>query len=79
MSVYEGSLVVNYEIAPPDGDPEKLDELAAKQNEVLSSNSVDLGAPVLAITAKVSRNTDPKAFGTAVNKACSTTDQSGCV
>lgn len=78
VSVYEGSLVVNYEIAPPDGDPEKLDELAAKQNEVLTSNSVDLGAPVLAVTAKVSRSTPPKDLSGVVSKMCSTTDQSGC-
>jgi len=78
VSVYEGSLVVNYEIAPPDGDPEKLDELAARQNEVLTSNSVDLGAPVLAVEAKVSRSTPPKELTGVVTKMCSTTDQSGC-
>jgi len=74
VSVYEGSLVVNYEIAPPDGDPSKLDELAEKQNEVLNSPTIDLGAPVLAVEAKVSRNIDPKAFAGTASGTCSTTD-----
>lgn len=77
VSVYEGSLVVNYEIGAD--DPEQLESIAAKQNEVLTSNSVDLGAPVLAVEAKISRNVDPKGFGATVSKTCSTTDQSGCV
>jgi len=57
-----------------------MDALAAKQNEMLSSNSVDLGAPVLAIEAKVSRNVETKGFGDIVGKTCSTLDQYGnCV
>lgn len=75
VSVYEGSLVVNYEIAPPDGDASKLDELAAKQNEMLSSNSVDLGGKVLSVEAKVSRNVEAKGFTGVVTKSCSVENQ----
>jgi len=75
VSVYEGSLVVNYEIAPPDGDASKLDELAAKQNEMLSSNSVDLGGKVLSVEAKVSRNVEAKGFSGVVTKTCSVENQ----
>jgi hypothetical protein len=31
VSVYEGSLVVNYEVMTPDDNPEALQELEAKQ------------------------------------------------
>jgi len=47
VSVYEGSLVVNYEISTPDDDPETLLALETQQNTLLSSSTVDLGAPVL--------------------------------
>jgi len=47
VSVYEGSLVVNYELTTSDDDPETLLALEASQNTLLSSSDVDLGAPVL--------------------------------
>ena len=47
VSVYEGSLVVNYEISSPDDDPETLLALEAQQTTLLTSNSIDLGAPVM--------------------------------
>lgn len=49
VSVYEGSLVVNYEVAVPNDDPVALAELNDKQNEVLNSPDLDLGAPVLEV------------------------------
>lgn len=51
VSVYEGSLVVNYELEADDTDA--LADLEATQNEMFSSGSVDLGAPVLEFTAAV--------------------------
>lgn len=49
VSVYEGSLVINYEVAVPDDDPKALEALSNKQDEMFESGSVDLGAPVLEI------------------------------
>jgi hypothetical protein len=51
VSVYEGSLVVNYELEAD--DPEALAELEATQNDMFASGSVDLGAPVLEFAATV--------------------------
>jgi len=51
VSVYEGSLVVNYELEAD--DPDALADLEATQNDMFSSGSVDLGAPVLEFTAAV--------------------------
>lgn len=47
VSVYEGSLVVNYEISSPDDNPETLLALEAQQTTLLTSSSIDLGAPVM--------------------------------
>jgi hypothetical protein len=55
VSVYEGSLVVNYEIEPDDG--QTLEELEQVQNNAFS-NGIDLGAPVLEFTSVVSQNED---------------------
>lgn len=53
VSVYEGSLVVNYEVEPEEG--QSLEELEETQNEAFASGSVDLGAPILEFTARVAR------------------------
>lgn len=47
MSVYEGSLVVNYELSSPDDSEESLNNLEAQQSTLLDSSTVDLGAPVM--------------------------------
>jgi hypothetical protein len=47
VSVYEGSLVVNYEVSTPDDNPESLSQLESQQATLLSSSTVDLGAPVM--------------------------------
>jgi hypothetical protein len=52
VSVYEGSLIVNYEISVDDDDADALAAIQAKQDEVFSSGSINLGAPVLAYEAK---------------------------
>lgn len=53
MSVYEGSLVVNYEVEPEEG--QSLEELETTQNEAFANGAVDLGAPVLEFTATVAK------------------------
>lgn len=53
VSVYEGSLVVNYEVEPEEG--QSLEELEETQNEAFASGAVDLGAPILEFTARVAR------------------------
>jgi hypothetical protein len=54
VSVYEGSLVVNYELSVDDDeDTDALTDLQEKQNNMLSSGSINLGAPILAYQAVV--------------------------
>jgi len=53
VSVYEGSLVVNYEVEPEEG--QTLEALEATQNEAFASGSVDLGAPILEFTSVVAK------------------------
>jgi hypothetical protein len=49
VSVYEGSLIVNYEISVDDDeDTNALAAIQEKQDEMLSSGSINLGAPILA-------------------------------
>lgn len=45
VSVYEGSLVVNYEIGA--SDPVALQQVAEKQTQAFATNALDLGAPIL--------------------------------
>ena len=54
VSVYEGSLIVNYEIEADEDDTDgsALAAIAARQDEMMASGSIDLGAPVLAYEAK---------------------------
>lgn len=54
VSVYEGSLIVNYEISVDDDDEDALAEIQKTQDQKFSSGAVNLGAPVLAYEAKVS-------------------------
>ena len=55
VSVYEGSLVVNYELTNDDDDEEALEALAVSQDTLLTSDDVaaTLGAPVMEHTANV--------------------------
>jgi thiamine phosphate synthase YjbQ (UPF0047 family) len=64
VSVYEGSLVVNYEVSVPDDDPVALAELNDKQNEALASPDLDLGAPVLEVETTMIVNDEKEFTGT---------------
>ena len=56
MSVYEGSLVVNYEIEADNTD--ELAELEALQNEMFENGEIDLGAAVLDWSASIVTSED---------------------
>ena len=47
VSVYEGSLVVNYEISDPNNDPVALQAVSEKQTQQFATGAMDLGAPIL--------------------------------
>ena len=47
VSVYQGSLVVNYAITTDDGDKEALKQIQQTQNALFATNALDLGAPIL--------------------------------
>ena len=47
VSVYEGSLVVNYEITDPNNDPVVLQAIENKQTEQFATGKMELGAPIL--------------------------------
>lgn len=47
VSVYEGSLVVNYELAATEDEPLELAELVALQTQKFATGGVDVGAPIL--------------------------------
>ena len=47
VSVYQGSLVVNYAITTDDGDKEALKKIQQTQNALFATNALDLGAPIL--------------------------------
>jgi len=53
VSVYEGSLVVNYELTASEDDPDmSLEDLGAAQTEAFATGTADLGgAPVLSVAA----------------------------
>jgi uncharacterized beta-barrel protein YwiB (DUF1934 family) len=54
VSVYEGSLIVNYEIEADEDDEDgsALQAIQERQDAMFSSGAIDLGAPVLAYEAK---------------------------
>jgi len=60
VSVYEGSLVVNYEVTTPDNNPETLAALEQQQSALLSSGNVDLGAPIMEHESTVNVDKDRK-------------------
>jgi len=49
--VYDGSLVVNYELAPTEEEPLSLEDIAKKQTEKFAEGKVELGAPILDVAA----------------------------
>jgi hypothetical protein len=50
VSVYEGSVVLNYDIVPPDDEPDAqkaLSKIHKKQTAKFATGKMDLGAPIL--------------------------------
>lgn len=61
VSVYEGSVVLNYDITPDDNDRNAASTLAkiqAKQTEQFATGQMDLGAPILDVQAAVVSSSD---------------------
>lgn len=50
VSVYEGSVVINYVINVDDDDQDELDAIQATQTSLFATNTIDLGAPILDVT-----------------------------
>lgn len=58
VSVYEGSLTVNYDIVAPAGkDASYLKNIAKKQTEQFATGKMDLGAPVLDVASVTASST----------------------
>merc|ERR1711939_556412 len=51
VSVYDGSLVVNYELAPSKEEKLSLDDIKKKQTKQFAEGTVNLGAPILDVAA----------------------------
>jgi len=51
VSVYDGSLVLNYDLAPSKEEPLDLKAIEKKQTEKFATGKVDLGAPILDVAA----------------------------
>lgn len=64
VSVYEGSLVVNYDVTVPEGSTTTIAQLQAKQTQAFATGAVDLGAPILDVAASVSVASDTDTTGT---------------
>jgi hypothetical protein len=76
VSVYEGSLIVNYEISADDeSDTDALAAIQEKQDEMLSSGSINLGAPILSYKATVSLDASSSSTYTPVTIFAPTYDQ----
>ena len=77
VSVYEGSLIINYEISVDDDDEDALNAIAENQQAMFESGAVDLGAPVLAFEAAVQIEADSTSSSyTPVTISTPTHDQS---
>lgn len=63
VSVYEGSLVVNYEITDPNDNVEVLETIKSKQTDLYATNKMSVGAPILdvAISLFNSKHTSAQA------------------
>jgi len=63
VSVYEGSLVVNYDVTVPEGSTTSIADLAAKQTQAFATGGIDLGAPILDVAATVAVATSTDTTG----------------
>jgi hypothetical protein len=78
--VYEGSLIVDYNIYSDNDNTAELEAISFQQTELIATNAIDLGAPVLDFTA----NSEPvvsdgvvSAAGYAPIRITSTTSNNG--
>lgn len=61
VSVYEGSVVVVYDITPDKDEKDKgeaLKKIKAKQTEMYATGKMDLGAPILDVQVKMVSSSD---------------------
>lgn len=58
VSVYEGSLVLNYDITLDEESDFSLEEIEEKQTEQFATGAMDLGAPILDVEVAVSKADD---------------------
>jgi hypothetical protein len=52
VSVYEGSLIIIYNIFSPFDDPAELEQIRAKQVQIIATNNAAYGAPIMDSTVK---------------------------
>lgn len=60
VSVYQGSLVVNYELAATEEEPLKLEEILVLQTQKFATGKVELGAPILDVAVTKPPSLQPK-------------------
>ena len=53
VSVYQGSLVINYAITQDDNNKEALAQILQTQNSLYATNALNLGAPILDVQTTV--------------------------
>jgi hypothetical protein len=51
VSVYEGSLVLNYEISVDDGNTAALASIKSKETDLFATGKMELGAPILDVVS----------------------------
>jgi len=59
VSVYQGSLVVNYDITVADDNAGALESIKKKQTEQFATGAMDLGAPILDVATTVVSKSAP--------------------
>ena len=64
VSVYQGSLVVNYELASTKEEPLKLEEIQTLQTQKFATGKVDVGAPILDVQVQKPPSLQPKGVST---------------
>lgn len=57
VSVYEGSLVINYNIVQDPTSSQSLSQISQLQTQVLATGGVNLGAPILDASSSISVGT----------------------
>ena len=62
VSVYEGSVVLNYAIVSPSNNVEELEKINQKQIEKFASGQMDLGAPLLDVQITKTFSTETKSI-----------------